>query len=156
MIQRKQTVFLAIAAAFQVTMFFFPLAKFIGDQDSLILYVYKLISLVPDHSPAFPALLIMIFAFLSIAIILLAVAAIFLYKKRRLQLTLTKIAIMLNLVIIASFFFYFVNALEIAAGGLVKYSTGTYLPLASLLFLMLAYRGIISDERLLRSAERLR
>jgi hypothetical protein len=156
MIQRKQSVFLFLAAVSLSVLFFLPLAKFIGDSDSLVLYVYGLESLVPDHSPDFPQLLIYLLAFIVVAMILLAIAIIFLYENRKRQLSLLKIAIILNLVLIASFFFYFVNELENVAGGLVSYEAGTYFPLVSLVFFILANRAIIADEKLIRSSDRLR
>jgi hypothetical protein len=57
---------------------------------------------------------------------------------------------------IAGFFFYYVNALEASTGALAIYEVGTYLLLAPFVFFVLAYRGIISDEKLIRSSESLR
>ena len=156
MIQRKQSLFLAISAISLLTLFFFPLATFIGNADSLVLYIYKLESLVPDHSPAFPQILILLLAVFTAIMFLISIISIFIYKNRSLQVFLVKIGIILNLLIIAAFFFYYVNTLEEATGAIVRYDVGTYLLLAAFVFFVLAYRGILSDEKLIRSADRLR
>jgi hypothetical protein len=156
MIQRKQSLFLLGAIAALVALFFFPLAKFIGDLDSLELYIYKLISLVPDQIPSFPPILILILAFLAVLMLLIAVVSIFMYKNRKMQMFLVKTGIIINMVLIAAFFFYYVNELEEATGALVTYESGTYLMLVPFVFFILAYRGIVSDEKLIRSADRLR
>lgn len=156
MIQRKQTIFLLLAAISLSTLFFFPLAKFIGDLDSLELYIYKVQSLVPDHVPSFPAILPLIMAFMAVLMFLIAVASIFMYKNRKMQMFLVKSGIIVNIVLIAAFFFYYVKELEMATGALVSYEVGTYILLAPFVFFTLAYRGIVSDEKLIRSADRLR
>jgi len=156
MIQRKQTIFLLLAAISLATLFFFPLAKFIGDLDSLELYIFKLESLVPDHIPSFPAILVLIMAFMAVLMLLIAVVSIFMYKNRKMQMFLVKSGIIVNIILIAAFFFYYVNELEIATGALASYEVGTYILLAPFVFFTLAYRGIVSDEKLIRSADRLR
>jgi hypothetical protein len=156
MIQRKQSLFLAISAVSLIALFFFPLATFIGSADSLVLFIYKLESLVPDHSPVFPSILVLLLAVFTAIMLLISIISIFMYKNRSLQVFLVKIGIILNLFIIAGFFFYYVNELETATGAIVRYDAGTYLLLAAFVFFVLAYRGILSDEKLIRSADRLR
>ena len=156
MIQRKQTIFLLLAALSLGALFFFPLAQFIGDIDSMVLYVYKLISLVPGQIPSFPAILVLLLAFLVVLMLLISLVSIFLFKNRKLQMFLVKAGVIINLVLIAGFFFYYVNELEKATGALVSYEAGTYLLLLPFVFFILAYRGILSDEKLIRSADRLR
>lgn len=156
MIQRKQSLFLLGAIAALIALFFFPLARFIGDIDSLELYIYKLESLVPDQIPEFPAILILVLAFMAVLMLLIAIVSIFMFKNRKMQMFLVKTGIIINLVLIAGFFFYYVNELEIATGALVTYEVGTYLMLVPFVFFILAYRGIVSDEKLIRSADRLR
>lgn len=157
MIQRKQSLFLLGAVAALVALFFFPLAKFIGDVDSLLLYIYKLESLIPDQIPTFPAILVLLLAFMVLLILLISIVSIFMYKNRKLQIFFVKTGIAINLIFIAAFFFYYVNELENYTGsGTVIYEVGTYLLLLPFVFLILALRGIVSDEKLIRSADRLR
>ena len=156
MIQRKQTVFLLLSAIALGLLFYFPLATFIGDKDSLILYVYKIVSLVPDHAPDVPTYFLMPLLSLNILMILLSVVTVFMFKNRLRQLNFVRINLILLLIMIAVFFFYDVNVLEEVSGGVVQYETGAYFPLIAFIFFILAYRGIMSDERLIRSADRLR
>lgn len=156
MIQRKQSLFLLGALAAAVALFFFPLAKFYGDLQILELYIYKLTSLVPDQSPEFPAILIFLMAFLNVLILLIALVSIFMYKNRKMQLFLVKAGFLFNLVLIASFFFYYVNKLEEITGVLAAYEVGSWILPLPFIFFILAHRGIMSDEKLVRSADRLR
>jgi hypothetical protein len=156
MIQRKQTVFLLLAAIALGLLFYFPLATFIGDKDSLVLYVYNPVSLVPDHVADVPAYFLMPLLSLNILMILLSVVTIFMFKNRLRQLNFVRINLILLLIMIAVFFFYDVNVLEEVSGGVVQYETGAYFPLIAFIFFILAYKGIMSDERLIRSADRLR
>ena len=156
MIQRKQSLFLLGAFAATIALFFFPLAKFIGDIDSLELYIYQLKSLVPDQIPDFPAILILVMAFFAVLILLIALVSIFMFKNRKMQIFLVKMGIIINMSLIAAFFFYYVKQLEAVTGSLVNYEVGTYLLLMPFIFFILAYRGIMSDEKLIRSADRLR
>ncbi len=156
MIQRKQSVFLLLSAIALGFLFYFPMASFIGGNDSLMLYVYQVVSLVPDNTPDLPTYFVLPVLTLNVLLILLTVTAIFLYKKRMLQLSLVRINLLLLLVMIGVFFFYYVHTLEELSGGIAEYETGSYFPLIAFVFYILAYRGIISDERLIRSADRLR
>jgi peptidoglycan/LPS O-acetylase OafA/YrhL len=82
--------------------------------------------------------------------------AIFIYKNRRMQMKLVRGSVVLILIMIGIFFFYAVPLLEDASGTLAVYEIGSYMPLIAFVFLILAYRGILSDEKLIRSADRLR
>jgi hypothetical protein len=156
MIQRKQTIFLLLSAIALAFLHYFPLASFIGDRDSLVLYIFKVESLVPGQIPALPDYFIFPILAVNSLIILLTILTIFLFKNRRMQLNLLRFSLILLLIMIASFFFYYVNLLEKASGGLAHYEIGSYMPLVAFVFYILAYRGIMSDEKLIRSADRLR
>lgn len=156
MIQRKQSVFLLLAAIALGLLHYFPLASFIGDKDSLVMYIFKVVSLVPDQLPDLPAYFILPLLAVNSMIILLTILIIFLFKNRRMQLNLLRFSLILLLIMIGSFFFYFVSILEKTSGGLTHYEIGSYMPLVAFIFYILAYRGIMSDEKLVRSADRLR
>ena len=159
MIQRIQSVYLFFAVISLAVMFFFPLASFIGgDKDQLILYVYKLLSEVPDSKPDVPSWFILPNLILAVLSLLISFAAIFLYKNRQLQIKMVRFTIVLLLAFIAVFFFYYVPAIEEISGVVTpEYDkVGATMPLIAFVFLILAYRGIQSDEKLIRSADRLR
>lgn len=156
MIQRKQTFFLLVALLASILMFFFPLASFIGIKDSVVLYVQSVHSLVPDTT--FPNNLVFVLPILSanVFVIVFSIISIFLYKNRKRQMHLIKLNILVEVLFIAMFFFYYVGNLEKLSGGSAGYKAGIFMPLIALVFLVLAYFGVMKDEKLVRSADRLR
>jgi hypothetical protein len=156
MIQRKQSVFLFLAIVFLSGLAFLPLATFLGDKNSLVLYVYQLVSMVPDLPPPFESIFLL--PLLSLVVIpgFLIFVTIFMFKNRKRQMMMIRLSIFLLVVEIGLFFLYYVNSLEEATGGLITPELGIYLIPVALLFLFLALRGVIADERLIRSSERLR
>ncbi|MFK5854649.1 MAG: DUF4293 domain-containing protein [Bacteroidota bacterium] len=170
MIQRKQSAFLFLASVILSITFFFPLATFIGEADSLVLYVYKVISLVPDSVvPLSPYFVLPLFSLVSLVVVL-SFITIFLFKNRKRQLILVRFMLLLLLVYIGVFFFFYVDILSNISGGIANYPNGITIPstdmeiptivfivpLASAILLFMASSGIISDEKLIRSADRLR
>jgi NADH:ubiquinone oxidoreductase subunit K len=96
---------------------------------------------------------------LVIAALILALITIFFYKRRRLQFKLVSINVLLNVVMIALVFFLYNNYFEhhITGSGISgSYQFGMYIPLISLVFLILASRAIRKDEALVKSSDRLR
>ncbi len=157
MIQRIQSVYLLLATIAMAVSFFFPLADAIGINDSLVLYTYKMESLVPDSVPELPVYFIWPMLGLSSLVLLFSFMTIFLYKSRMRQLMLIRISVIMLVVLIALFFFYYSPEMERISGGVTMYGVpGAYLPVVALVFLILASRAIMSDEKLIRSADRLR
>lgn len=157
MIQRIQTVYLLIAALAIGATIYFPLADAIGGDDSLILYTYQVISLVPDSVPDFPVYFIWPMLGISAFVLLISVIVIFLFKNRMRQLNILRVAIIFLIVMIALFFFYYTPELERVSGGIIGYRVpGSYLPIAAFIFYILAYKAIVADIKLIRSADRLR
>ncbi len=156
MIQRKQTLFLFFAVLSLAGLIFLPIASFIGEKDSLVLYVYKLVSLVPDSVTAFGSLFLLPLLSIVIVTAITSFGAIFMFKNRILQMRIVRLMVFLLIVAIGLFFLYYTNALEEASGGKITPELGIYLIPVSILFLFFALRGIIADERLIRSSERLR
>ncbi len=88
----------------------------------------------------------------------LAFVTIFLYKRRMVQVRLIRFNLLLNIVYLGLIFFYYVPELEAITQTNADYISepGIYLPIASVIFLILANRFIMKDEKLIRSADRLR
>ncbi len=156
MIQRKQSVFLFLAVIFLSGLAFLPMASFLGDRGALVLYVYQLVSKVPDTPAPFGSLFLLPLLSLVVVPAFVSLVTIFMFKNRRRQMMMVRLVIFLLIVEIGLFFLYYVNSLEEATGGLITPELGIYLIPAALLFLFLALRGIIADEKLIRSADRLR
>jgi len=170
MIQRKQSIYLFLAAALLLITFFVPLASFIGAKDSLVLYIYQVVSLVPGSGSEFSSYFILPLLVPVVLIVVISLISIFLYKKRKLQLLLVRFMLLLLLFYIGVYFFYYVDVLEKQSGSIANYEYGLeipgieiqiptvifIIPLVSAALLLMASRGIISDEKLIRSADRLR
>lgn len=88
----------------------------------------------------------------------LSFVTIFLYKRRMVQLRLIRFGLLMNIVYLALVFFYYVPELEDIIQTNADYISepGIYLALVSVIFFILALRFIRKDEKLIRSADRLR
>ena len=157
MIQRLQTVYLAIAAIALTVAFFFPLITFINEGQiwfNVFLKGYQDYSAPKLEISSLTLLPLQIINALSI---ILAVSTIFLYKNRKLQMKLARLGIVLTLVLIALIFFYFANMLAKITSTAPDFNqVGIYLLLIGLIMFVLANRGIMKDEKLVRAADRLR
>jgi len=141
-IQRWQTVWLLLAAVLVSVFCFLPMALLSGqtqDVDSVTL-------LRPTDVPV-----VMI---VNIVVALMLFIAIFLYRNTRRQKTVTLVSILLLVVSMVT------EALVIygwnSAAGRMEWLGSIFLLIGALVFAVLAYRGISRDEKLLRSADRLR
>ena len=155
MIQRIQTLFLFLVFLIILACFFFPVASFWGD-----LYIVKLGVLGVEEQFQYDAVwpnTILLPVVLGL-IGFLSFVTIFLYKRRMVQMRLIRFALLLNIVYLALVFFYYVPELESITQTNADYITepGVYLSIVSVLFLILALRFIRKDEKLIRSADRLR
>jgi len=129
MIQRKQTIFLLLVIIASAVSFFFPLAEFIGAKESIVLYVQKAHSLVPDSvfnkNAYFSLPLLSATGF----VMLFSLITIFLYKNRKVQMQIIKVCILVEIIFIGLFFFYYVSTLEKLTGGSAEYKTAVFMPL---------------------------
>ncbi|MBW6460117.1 MAG: DUF4293 domain-containing protein [Bacteroidales bacterium] len=158
MIQRIQTLFLFIAFVASVCLFFFPLAGIYSATVAYKFYIYELRNMVPDEVSAFSFMTVLPLFLLNILAGALSLISIFLYKNRVRQMKLVRLAIFLDVIMIALIFFIYGQIIERSLGVSPNYldEIGVYFPLIMLVFLLLANRFIIKDERLVRSADRLR
>ncbi len=145
MIQRIQSIFLAISALTLGLLFKFPFAtsneaaaSFLSDQQFNI----------QDH----PAL--MGLAGLGVAI---AIVTIFLFKNRSLQMRLTTLVVVLSILLVIFSAILFLNeSKEIAKSVQVDDGIGIYLPILAIIFGVLASRFIKKDDKTVKSMDRLR
>ena len=146
MIQRIQTIYLALAAACAFGLFALPFAKseVAKEPDSLF---YDGIYDINDNT----ALLILFCVAGAMALI-----SIFLFKNRKQQLLLGRFAIIANIlgIVLVLWFIYQDGAF---GGQEVQEQLGVGLPILFLVFGFLALRNIQKDEKLVRSSyDRLR
>jgi len=158
MLQRIQSVFLLLAFLATIALFFYPLAGIYSSLSTYKFYVYGLKNMVPGEASLFSFMTTFPLLLLNILIGALSMICIFLYKNRILQAKLGRLAILLDIVLIALVFFVYASIIErnLLASPDYLDEAGIYFPLISLIFLILANRFIMKDEKLIRSVDRLR
>lgn len=157
MLQRKQTLFLLLAAVCGGLTFLFPVDTFIrGDQS----FVFRTTGFFTgDGANVVDAALKVPFAAVLGLLSALLIGLVFLYRNRPRQMRLAR---MLNLLLIAVQVFLFITDNSVRAyleqGGRVEnhFGLAALLPLVMVLLVLLAIRGIRKDEALVRSMDRLR
>lgn len=86
----------------------------------------------------------------------LAIAGIFLYRNRLLQMRLSIFSFIANLIgVVLGVIFFMQNSNDVGEQP-VNDGIGVYLPIAAMILVLLAYRFISKDEKLVRSMDRLR
>ena len=145
MIQRIQSLWLFLAALANAGLFFFD--QYHADvtvNGAAAVHSIK----VNDH---FPSLL------LALVITILPFAAIFMFGNRKRQRTMALLSMVFTLGFLALTLMRvgnFNNGSSAPANG--SYWIGSILPIISVIFLILAIRGIRKDEKLIKSLDRLR
>lgn len=86
----------------------------------------------------------------------LALLAIFIFKNRNLQMRLAIFAFIANLIGVIFGVLYFMQNSTEANAQQINDGFGMYLPIAAMVFSLLAYRFISKDEKLVKSMDRLR
>ena len=156
MLQRIQTVFLLLVALTSLALFFLPMAGFLSDLFYLKLYLYQIKNLTPDSALQFGLLSILPLLLINAGILGLTIVTILGYKNRKKQMRMVRLNLLLNmLLLVAVFVFYpylMLNNVEVDT----EYETGAFIPIINLLFLFLANRYILKDDKLVRSVDRLR
>ncbi len=162
MIQRIQTVFLLLVAIAGILVFFFPIAYY--EYDSVInakFFIYKILDLRHDPFPdtesqLFPIWLTLPLIVIQGFIVVLATYTIFKFKNRTLQVRLNMLNVFLNVILVGALFLYSDFLINRALGIKPDFKIGVFFPLISIIMVFLATRFIKMDERLIRSADRLR
>ena len=143
MIQRIQTVYLLLAAIVAGGLIF---VFSLWVQNEISIYVLDLFSSENVLLKVVP------FAFLASAI--MAFLTIFLFNNRKLQFVLNRINILINLFLLGVLLYYLLllpGESQISEKGI-----GVFLPIVSVLLLVLANKAIYKDENLVKSVDRLR
>jgi FtsH-binding integral membrane protein len=146
MIQRKQSIWLLLAALFNAGVFLFDLYRVDTNTNGV---VTQSVLRVSNH---YPSLLI------ALVMTLLPLISIFMFSNRKRQRGMTAVSMVATLAFIGMTLAR-VNKLETATtppptGG--TYWIGAVLPVVALVFIVMALAGIRKDEKLVRSMDRLR
>lgn len=158
MIQRIQTLYLSLAFIAIALLFAFPLAQFFSETGTYIFSITGLKNMVPGEADAFNSMVFLPLIIVAVVIALLAAFAISQYKKRPLQVKLTSAGVFASIALIMGIFFVYIPLIEKKINIVPNYldTFGIYLPLVALVFFVMANRAIKRDEKLVRSADRLR
>ncbi len=156
MIQRVQSIYLALVFILIAIMSFLPVVVFhIGD---VVFYMnifrfegvdsLSLVSELPK---------IWILPILASILAILSIASIFRYNNRKQQLAINMIALLFNFALLAGIFLFsdMVSKLETVATT-PTYDVAAFFPIFTVLLLILANRNIRKDQKLIRDSERLR
>ncbi|MBR5699252.1 MAG: DUF4293 domain-containing protein [Prevotella sp.] len=154
MIQRKQTIYLFLAAVACIVCMCLPLGtlQLQGMGVEPVLYNMALVQ-TEGNSPAYDFAYLPLFIALAIPAVV-ALVAIFLFKNRKLQARLCSFNLLLLLVWMALFAYY--KYFQLTAIGELQQTWSSVLPFVAAVFNYLAYKGIKADERLVRAADRIR
>ena len=180
MIQRIQSFWLVLAACCMALCFIFPVAEYqmeIASMNQTVVSELNLVAKdVPDcmeqmmvqgatleYGQKLTGFATWPLVVLAIVVGVAALVALFLYKNRVAQMRVVAVAFLLNVVYVFLVFFWAVDAYAKAIPSMmhdtapqVTWYVGAYAPIVSLLFLVLAHRGIKKDEAMVRAADRLR
>jgi 4-amino-4-deoxy-L-arabinose transferase-like glycosyltransferase len=165
MIQRIQSLWLLVAALSVCLLCFFPVATFSPDPQyaNANAVVFGFYAYGLDYVPAFSERLDGLYTPLlkyTVIVVLLVCAvtpfvAIFIYRNRPRQMQLSRLTMLLNVALTVAFFllsdFFAKEKFAIA-----DYGIGIYVPIVALISLLLAVRSIKKDDKLVRSADRIR
>ena len=155
MIQRVQSIWLLLATLTLICMLFLPLlTKNINDTEYSIYTTGLHEQLNGASGNGTKVELSIVPMALNIVAAFFCFASIFLFKNRSMQKKLIMVAV---LIIIALTVLCGISTQQLPGGfDGITVAVGAFLPLAAIVFSLLAIRGIRKDEPLLRSADRLR
>ncbi len=155
MLQRVQSIYLLLSSLALYALFLFPFAHnvYVDSKPSTIMVtgIFQDVNGTRTHTQFFVALTI------ATAVIgLIPLAIIFFYKNRKQQIALCYSAIL----VIIGFSFWMSQVVKAAMGSIQldthNWGIGLFLTTISLLFIVFALKAIQRDEKLVKSADRLR
>ncbi len=157
MIQRKQTIYLILSLLAFILLFVFPFANFqLGTEVTCNISILKIQNMeyFTKLNYMFVIMQVLVTLFLS-----LTGVAIFMYKKRPLQIRLCAFAFITNILMIGAMFLTgnrIETEMKLAENMPVNYLLPAYIPLFTLLLIVMAQRAIRKDEVMVQSLNRLR
>ncbi|MEE4176214.1 MAG: DUF4293 domain-containing protein [Bacteroides sp.] len=156
MLQRIQTLYLLLVGIFAILLIFLPLGSFSSEEVRVSLGILGL-----GYAPGFPGELpghwqAFVLLALVLVILVLTFYTIFQYKRRRYQIQLGKFNTLLHMGLIVTAFLFIDQLSGSLTSGTFRYGAGIFLPLVSMVLILLANRAIKKDDELVRSADRIR
>jgi Domain of unknown function (DUF4293) len=98
------------------------------------------------------------FTFLTLFLIsgIITLISIFLYQNRKLQFVLNRISILINLILLGLFIYQSTKLPGATQEAMKGIEMGVFLPIISVILLVLANKAIQKDENLVKSVDRIR
>lgn len=143
MIQRIQTIFLALATLASGGLLGLPFASTPEAEANSSLFADSVFN-INDH-------MVLLVSFLLAGVFCLI--SIFLFKNRKLQMNLSILAIISTIIGLGYGIFIFFSDPESSEAG---FEIGSLMPLLILIFVILGWRNIKKDDKLVKSMDRLR
>ncbi|MBL7110536.1 MAG: DUF4293 domain-containing protein [Bacteroidales bacterium] len=153
MIQRIQTIYLLFATVLISLMHFFPIVKILTVSNAIVVFRshgFFAESMAEGLLPSVP------FFILISVVMLLYVAAIFLFRNRNLQARICRLNILLLIGSLGLMTYYILQMYKKMAGVEYSFQIAVLFPLISIVLTWLAIRGIVKDEALVRSVDKIR
>jgi len=155
MLQRIQSIYLLLASLAMYALFLFPLVHNVQVDGKwltiMVTGVFQDVNGVMTHTQFFPAL-----TGATAVIGLIPLIIIFLYKNRKQQVALCYS----TMLVVVGLTFWMAQSVKPIMGGAQidthNWGIGLLLSSISMIFLVMAIRGIQRDEKLVKSADRLR
>jgi glucan phosphoethanolaminetransferase (alkaline phosphatase superfamily) len=165
MLQRTQSIWLLFASLSIFFLFFLSIAGFQPDPEianaKRVVFSFNLYGL--NYEDAFSDVIGNLYApllkitmcVIAVVCILTPIFIIFKYKNRSQQMLLSKWTMLMDALLMVAFFLL-ADFFAKDTHSIVSYKAGIYLPSIAILFLFLSIRFIKKDEKLVRSADRIR
>lgn len=155
MIQRIQTLYLLLIFIGMLLLYFFPIATFIGGNEEFQIALWGIRSTADDTQVVGTIHM----GILWLLATLLPLVNVFLYKRRWLQLRLCVVEIVLLLGMQIYIGFYIFSSRSVISDfevNSMKYSLVDVIPIIGIILTILAFRGIVRDQALIKSLNRIR
>lgn len=148
MIQRIQSIYLFFASALMAVINYLPLAEFnINNQEKTLFTTFGIGNGIITTYPI---------AVIAILSAILSFIAIFMYKNRIRQIKIASISLFMSLMFYAVFIMYWWFSKDALASQETSISYGLVTPAIAVILNFLAVKAIKADEKLVRSADRIR
>jgi Domain of unknown function (DUF4293) len=152
--QRKQTIFLILAAVCNALMIFLPVWTAVdGDTKKILTALLYTVKVGDVHTTVyFPYAICSIFAVAAATVAIMEIGK---FENRLLQLKLGALNSLLMTGALGSAVYFAMKVMKMN-GTAGDYDIGFYLPAAAMIFNLIANRFIRRDEKLVRDSERIR
>ncbi|MBW7847133.1 MAG: DUF4293 domain-containing protein [Bacteroidales bacterium] len=156
MIQRIQTVFMALASLSAILLFFSPVAWYYGEAHTLAFFIHQVKEFMPGAETVSSFAFVLPLVLLNFLLVILPVVSIVRFKKLSLQYSLMRLNMFVSIIMVAALLLFYTARIAKMAQAEANYEFGAFMPLLAMVFSVIAMRGIRADIRLLRSVDRIR